>query len=67
MKADDGSATEYLTTADAQVLVVVQVTTARPTGSTTTRFRTRVTLEREPSSADDFETPWRVSDLEEVP
>ncbi|MBS42843.1 MAG: hypothetical protein CMH83_06710 [Nocardioides sp.] len=64
---DDGSATEYLTTADAQVLVVVQVTTARPTGSTTTRFRTRVTLEREPSSADDFETPWRVSDLEEVP
>ncbi len=57
--ARDGAATEYLVTDEAQVLVAVDVTTARAGESRTTRYRTRVTL-------DLVDGGWLVSALDEV-
>lgn len=55
----EGTATEFLVTDRAQVLVSVDVTTASDEGQRTTRYRTRVAL-------DLVEGDWLVSALDEV-
>ncbi|MEO9325760.1 hypothetical protein ABFT23_19870 [Nocardioides sp. C4-1] len=56
---DDGTATEYLDPARARVLVAVDVTIRSSAGERTTRYRTRVALDR-------VDGDWLVAALDEV-